>query len=148
MAPWIAALELFLTQQLLKSPAFHRAVGKVHKNVHRLRHGVPPEEMGGTKIDSPGMQGFMSHFVDELKGQAGRSSATPPPSSIAAHSRPQASRRAQSSTTHTTRDSATSAGSSRPSEASASPTSAQGQGFVSHFLEELKGQFRGGDKTR
>lgn len=30
-------------------------VGRVHQKVQRLRHGVPPEEMGGTNIDRNGM---------------------------------------------------------------------------------------------
>jgi hypothetical protein len=38
--------------KLLKTPGFHHAVRSVHKRVHQLRNGVPPEEMGGTKIDS------------------------------------------------------------------------------------------------
>jgi MIOREX complex component 7 len=41
--------------QLLASPAFHRAVRRVHKKVHEVRHGeklYDPAEMGGTQIDS------------------------------------------------------------------------------------------------
>lgn len=37
--------------QLLSSPTFHRGVGKVAKTVHRIRHGTPMEEMGGTKLE-------------------------------------------------------------------------------------------------
>jgi hypothetical protein len=29
-------------------------VGKVHSRVQRFRHGIPPEEMGGTKLDNNG----------------------------------------------------------------------------------------------
>ena len=43
---------LMTVVQLLKSPLFHHGVRRVHKGVHRFRHGVPPEEMGGTKLDS------------------------------------------------------------------------------------------------
>ncbi len=41
--------------QLLSSPTFHRAVRRVHKKVHEIRHGekfYDPSEMGGTKIES------------------------------------------------------------------------------------------------
>lgn len=68
--PWLALVEAFLVKKLLESQAFHRAIGKAHKSVHRLRHGIPPEEMGGTKLDNPNTPGFLSHFLDEVKGQA------------------------------------------------------------------------------
>lgn len=29
-------------------------VGRVHQKVHHLKYGVPPEEMGGTKLDNNG----------------------------------------------------------------------------------------------
>jgi MIOREX complex component 7 len=43
--------QIWATTALLRSPAFHRAVRAAHARVHRLKHGVPPEEMGGTKIE-------------------------------------------------------------------------------------------------
>jgi len=72
MAPWQHLIEAFLVQQLLRTPAFHRAVEKVAKNVHRIRHGTPPHELGGTKIDGPRESGFLGHFLDEVKGQVGK----------------------------------------------------------------------------
>jgi hypothetical protein len=71
MAPWLRFLEAFLVQQLLRTPAFHRAVEKVARGVHRLRHGIPPEEAGGTKIDGPGNSSFLRAFTDEIKAQLG-----------------------------------------------------------------------------
>ncbi|KAK1059167.1 hypothetical protein LTR74_012855 [Friedmanniomyces endolithicus] len=73
MAPWLRVLESFLVEQLLRTPAFHRAVEKVAKNVHRVRHGIPPEELGGTRIDTPNSQnnGFLGHFLDEVRTQLG-----------------------------------------------------------------------------
>ena len=71
MSPWLRVLEAFLVQQLLRTPGFHRAVEKVAKGVHRIRHGTPPEELGGTRIDGPGQSGFFGHFLDEVKGQLG-----------------------------------------------------------------------------
>ncbi|TKA75544.1 hypothetical protein B0A55_03536 [Friedmanniomyces simplex] len=76
MAPWLRFVEAFLVEQLLRTPAFHRAVEKVAKSVHRVRHGIPPEELGGTRIDTPNSQnnGFLGHFLDEVKQQLGNES--------------------------------------------------------------------------
>ena len=64
--------EAYLVQALLRTPAFHRAVEKVAKRVHQFSHGIPPEEMGGTKIDGPqGKGGFGKHFLDEVQTQIG-----------------------------------------------------------------------------
>lgn len=75
MAPWLQVLEAYLVAALLRTPAFHRGVEKVAKQVHRIRHGIPPEEMGGTKIDQPGNGGFLRHFTDEVQSQLGRAEA-------------------------------------------------------------------------
>lgn len=71
MAPWLRFLEAYLVQALLRSPAFHRGVEKVAKRVHQIRHGIPPEELGGTKIDQPGQPSFPKKFVDEVRTQLG-----------------------------------------------------------------------------
>ena len=76
--------------QLLRSPLFHRIVQRAHKQVHNLRHGKPPEEMGGgmnierelcrpdpmsleilmSRLTGPaGEKGFIEHFVEEIKQQ-------------------------------------------------------------------------------
>lgn len=76
--------------QLLRSPIFHRMVGRVHQKVQHIRYGVPPEEQGGTKLEGQGMfnaniwwiahpmlitwldfkyKKFLSHFTEELKDQ-------------------------------------------------------------------------------
>lgn len=72
MAPWLRVLEAYLVQLLLRTPAFHRGVEKVVRQVHRVRHGIPPEEMGGTKIDQPRNAGFLKHFNEEIQIQLGR----------------------------------------------------------------------------
>ncbi|KXS97197.1 hypothetical protein AC578_887 [Pseudocercospora eumusae] len=72
MAPWLRFLEAWAVQQLLRTPAFHRAVEKVARQVHRVRHGTPPEELGGTKLDHPDQPSFIRHFADELKTQLGK----------------------------------------------------------------------------
>lgn len=72
MAPWLRVLEAYLVQLLLRTPAFHRGVEKVAKQVHRVRNGIPPEELGGTKIDQPGNSSFFKHFNEEIQSQLGR----------------------------------------------------------------------------
>lgn len=71
MAPWMALLEAWAVQALLRTPAFHRAVEKVAKNVHRVRHGLPREEEGGTSIEGQEKEGFTKHFMGAVKGQLG-----------------------------------------------------------------------------
>jgi hypothetical protein len=46
-------------------------VGRVHQKVQHLRHGVPPEEMGGTKLEKngPGLKQFFQYFKEEIKDQ-------------------------------------------------------------------------------
>ena len=81
MAPWLRVLEAYLVQLLLRTPAFHRGVEKVARQVHRVRNGIPPEEMGGTKIDQPGNSSFFKHFNEEIQTQLGRAegdAARPP----------------------------------------------------------------------
>lgn len=64
-----------MVQLLLRTPAFHRGVEKVARGVHRIRHGIPPEEMGGTKIDGQSNDGFLRHFSEEIQTQLGRAEA-------------------------------------------------------------------------
>ncbi|KIW00932.1 uncharacterized protein PV09_07672 [Verruconis gallopava] len=67
----IRAFEAWAVATLLRSQAFHRGVEKIAKGVHRLRHGRPMEEMGGTKIDMPEDARFWTHFKNELRQQLG-----------------------------------------------------------------------------
>jgi hypothetical protein len=69
----MALLEAWAVQALLRTPAFHRAVEKIAKNVHRVRHGLPREEEGGTRIEGQesGRDGFTKHFMGAVKGQLG-----------------------------------------------------------------------------
>ncbi|KAI9929072.1 hypothetical protein ASPWEDRAFT_169091 [Aspergillus wentii DTO 134E9] len=68
---WARTFEVWLTARLLASPTFHRMVGRVHQKVQHIRHGVPPEEMGGTKLDNngPGLKRFFEYFREEIKDQ-------------------------------------------------------------------------------
>lgn len=67
----LRSLEIWLTSRLLESPAFHRMVGKVHRKVQHLKHGIPPEEMGGTELENrgPGIKQFLEYFKEEIKDQ-------------------------------------------------------------------------------
>ena len=59
--------------QLLRSPTFHSVVRTVHKRVHELRYGRDPADLGGTKIDQPGVKEEVSRFfkfyLEELQNQ-------------------------------------------------------------------------------
>ncbi|KAB2576199.1 uncharacterized protein LTHEOB_4955 [Lasiodiplodia theobromae] len=66
---WLRLLEVWATTRLLSSPAFHRAVQNAYRRFHRLRHGTPMEEMGGTNIDRNQGPSFFKHFIDEIKEQ-------------------------------------------------------------------------------
>lgn len=68
----IVLVQRKLIDTLLRSPAFHRGVQKVHKQVHQFQHGKPPEYYGGTNLESPevkngGVKKFVELFLDELK---------------------------------------------------------------------------------
>ncbi|KEQ81078.1 hypothetical protein M438DRAFT_280637 [Aureobasidium pullulans EXF-150] len=52
MAPWVAVVEAWLVKRLLESHTFHQGVRRVHKGVHRLRHGPLEGDEGGTNIES------------------------------------------------------------------------------------------------
>lgn len=72
MIPWAVFwfLERRLTDALIRSPTFHRGVQGIHKRIHRWKHGTPPEELGGTNIDTPpdsGVRLFWQLFWEELK---------------------------------------------------------------------------------
>ena len=75
MAPWLQVLEAYAVAALLRTPAFHRGVEKVARQVHRVRHGIPPEELGGTKLDDPQGNAYLRHFGEELQTQLGLAEA-------------------------------------------------------------------------
>jgi hypothetical protein len=41
-------------------------VGRVHGRVQRFRHGTPPEEMGGTKLDNNGMAALSTRLARRI----------------------------------------------------------------------------------
>ncbi|ETN38196.1 uncharacterized protein HMPREF1541_06227 [Cyphellophora europaea CBS 101466] len=85
---WFGILEKRLVDALLRSPAFTRGVQNIHKRVHTLQHGKPPEYHSPTQLDGEeavqngGLGRFFKLFWDELK-QGHRPEALsnkPPPS--------------------------------------------------------------------
>ncbi|OQU95899.1 hypothetical protein CLAIMM_02059 [Cladophialophora immunda] len=69
---WWWLLEKRLVEMLLRSPSFHRGVQRVHKKVHEIQHGKPPEYYGGTHLDHDqaterGVGHFLKLFWEELK---------------------------------------------------------------------------------
>jgi len=135
-----------LVQALLRTPGFHRGVEKVARRVHRIRHGIPPEDMGGTKIDRPeGSSGFSKHFLDEVRTQLGRAERQQPGSTVLREEQRTAPRR-----TNTQRE--------EPRASAVEDESAEGawkdmqrrgaeappQGFMGEYMEALRHQLRGG----
>ncbi|THW93607.1 hypothetical protein D6D18_06101 [Aureobasidium pullulans] len=133
MAPWVAVVE---------------GVRRVHKGVHRLRHGPLEGDEGGTNIESPAEQGpgFGSHLWEEIQTQAGlrKNEADPLQKPDPLH---------KSDPLHTSQH--------KPNEPAKErkrwPLSCRihklictaqqpKESFINHFLNELLTQTKGGDK--
>jgi len=81
---WRALIEVWLTNQLIRSRLFNRGVRAVHKKVHELQHGKDPAELGGTNIDKAeyaNRKGFLKYFMEEIKAQL-RGESPPPPKDL------------------------------------------------------------------
>lgn len=139
MSPWIRVLEAYLVQALLRTPAFHRGVEKVAKGVHRLRHGIPPEEMGGTKIDQPNSSSFLRHFTEEVQTQLGRAEAKTSDAAVKSESG-LGSRDAARRTTEKEEENAEAVW----RNAQRSSTEAPKQGFMGEYVGALKEQLKNG----
>ncbi|KAK0649119.1 hypothetical protein B0T16DRAFT_456561 [Cercophora newfieldiana] len=80
-------VETKIVESILRIPAFHHGVGKIHKMVQDLRHGRDPNEpmRQGEATEDPEKlkpESFLRHFVDELRNQArGTPTDDDPPSS-------------------------------------------------------------------
>ncbi|KAK1830500.1 hypothetical protein QBC39DRAFT_353699 [Podospora conica] len=74
-----------IVAEILKIPAFHHGVRRIHRIVQDRRHGRNPNEplYPGEATEEPGKgDGFLKHFADELKNQfRGTPTEPPPPSS-------------------------------------------------------------------
>lgn len=150
MAPWLRFFEAWMVQQLLRTPAFHRAVEKVAKNVHRVRHGLPPDEMGGTKIDRQGPS-FIQHFYDELTAQVGRterSQAGKLATRDQAFSKDSPTSRAVDKTSANTDGVKTEGAEGAWQEIQRRGGEPPKQGFMAEYVDALKEQIRGGKSSR
>ncbi|KAH8881402.1 hypothetical protein GQ53DRAFT_832449 [Thozetella sp. PMI_491] len=77
-------LENMIVQQILRSPTFHRGVRSIHRRVEDYRYGRDPNEplRPGEATEEPSLakgNGFLKHFVDELRNQARGAPSNPPP---------------------------------------------------------------------
>jgi hypothetical protein len=71
------------TVQLLRSPAWHRFVRRVHRAVEEGKYGRDPTEplRPGEATEDPGRAstGFLKYFIEEMKNQAkGKPTESPP----------------------------------------------------------------------
>lgn len=73
-----------LVEALLRNPAFTRGVQEVHKRVHTLQHGKPPQYHSPTQLEGPeasnpngGVGRLVKLFWEELK--TGHKPETKPP---------------------------------------------------------------------
>ena len=129
-----------MVQLLLRTPAFHRGVEKVARGVHRIRHGIPPEETGGTKIDQPGNGSFLKHFTEEIQSQVGRAEARSSEHGVA--------KTAESKTTHASlaQEKLEEEGAEAAWEAAKRRAGEEGerQGFIGEYMGALREQMRNG----
>jgi len=65
----LVLFEAHLINFLLRRPTFHRFVGYLHKKHRHIRHGVPPEELGGTNLEDPGKAGTVLRYFREEVGK-------------------------------------------------------------------------------
>ncbi|RAL15481.1 uncharacterized protein BO97DRAFT_403464 [Aspergillus homomorphus CBS 101889] len=73
----LQALEALLVRQLLASRTFHRVVGKVHDQVQRMKHGLPPPDTprisGFDRLQNPAADSnpskFWIYFKEEIQNQ-------------------------------------------------------------------------------
>ncbi|RYP21130.1 hypothetical protein DL765_002419 [Monosporascus sp. GIB2] len=87
--PWRILFQAFLliedaiVDKLLRSPAFHRGVRRIHRNVEEYRYGRDPHDPlrpgEATRDPNAGANGFMNHFIDELRSQLRGTPTNPPP---------------------------------------------------------------------
>lgn len=137
MSPWLRVLEQYLVQALLRTPGFHRGVEKVVRNVNRIRYGIPPEEMGGTKIDQPNNGSFLRHFTEEVQTQLGRAEAKTGDAAVKSES--SATGRAAQEAEDESADAVW-----RNAQKNVEDGQKQQQGFMGEYVAALREQLRGG----
>ncbi|KAH6844813.1 hypothetical protein B0I37DRAFT_433505 [Chaetomium sp. MPI-CAGE-AT-0009] len=78
----VLRLENVLVNQILRSPAFHRGVRRVHRTVEDIRHGRDPSDplrQGEATADPSRSGNFIKYFIEELRNQARGKPTNPPP---------------------------------------------------------------------
>ncbi|KAK2031651.1 hypothetical protein LX32DRAFT_637047 [Colletotrichum zoysiae] len=77
----LVAFEDVIIRQILRSPGFHRGVGRIHRYIDEKRNGPLPHEplRQGQASANPDEQGFARHFFEELKNQLRGTPTNPPP---------------------------------------------------------------------
>ncbi|KAI4717966.1 hypothetical protein E4T48_05830 [Aureobasidium sp. EXF-10727] len=133
----LTSVQAWLVKQLLESQAFHRGVRRVHKSIYRLRHGPLEGDEGGTNLERQG-PGFGSHFWDEIQAQVGRKKVESNPLEKSDLSR-------TTQAHHPSPNQPTQDRSTRPQPNL--PPEPPKEGFLSHFMDELRSQTRGRDKN-
>ncbi|KAK1992574.1 hypothetical protein LX36DRAFT_588141 [Colletotrichum falcatum] len=83
MAPPLNLLlrALVAFEDILRSPGFHRGVGRIHRYVDERRNGPLPHEpmRQGQATANPDDRGFARYFFEELRNQLRGTPTNPPP---------------------------------------------------------------------
>ncbi|KAF4850493.1 hypothetical protein CGCSCA4_v003963 [Colletotrichum siamense] len=77
----LVAFEDVIIRQILRSPGFHRGVGRIQRFVDEKQNGPMPHEplRQGEASANPEDRGFAHHFFQELKNQFRGTPTDPPP---------------------------------------------------------------------
>ncbi|KAI8293240.1 hypothetical protein K4K57_009293 [Colletotrichum sp. SAR 10_99] len=77
----LVAFEDVIIRQILRSPGFHRGVGRIQRFVDEKQNGPMPHEplRQGEASANPEGRGFAHHFFEELKNQFRGTPTDPPP---------------------------------------------------------------------
>ncbi|KAJ0331930.1 hypothetical protein COL922a_011725 [Colletotrichum nupharicola] len=77
----LVAFEDVIIRQILRSPGFHRGVGRIQRFVDEKQNGPMPHEplRQGEASANPEDRGFAHHFFEELKNQFRGTPTDPPP---------------------------------------------------------------------
>ncbi|KAF6810506.1 hypothetical protein CSOJ01_06318 [Colletotrichum sojae] len=77
----LVAFEDVIIRQILRSPGFHRGVGKIQRFVDEKQNGPMPHEplRQGEASADPEARGFAHYFFQELKNQFRGTPSDPPP---------------------------------------------------------------------
>ncbi|KAI1207883.1 uncharacterized protein F4807DRAFT_169041 [Annulohypoxylon truncatum] len=72
MLRWFFIVEDYVVQLIVRSRTFQRSVQRIHRTVEDYKHGRDPSDPlreGEATRDPTQSNGFLSHFIDELRNQ-------------------------------------------------------------------------------